>query len=145
MKYGSHSIHEVCGGSVTVFMKKQNCFPSHLPGKEETDSWLAQLVRSIITTTPCPPCALWLPLLSAAAYRDAQCGCGQQRGKQALEQNRKYVLMQTSLIMESKWREMLNINYSPCWEERERTALLQRGNVKGEAFQSLHHSPINKI
>lgn len=38
-------------------------------------------------------------------------------------------------------REMLNINIS-CWEEREQTALLQRGNRKGEAFQSLHHSPI---
>lgn len=39
---------------------------------------------------------------------------------------------------------MLNINYSP-WEERECTALLQGGNMKGEAFQGLHHSPINKI
>lgn len=77
-----------------------------------------------------------MPLLSAAAYGDAQCGCGLQRSKQALEQNRKYVLMQTSLIMESEQREMLNINYSPCWEERERTAPLQGGNVKGEAFQS---------
>lgn len=37
---------------------------------------------------------------------------------------------------------MLNINGISCWEEREQAALLQRGNRKGEAFQSLHHSPI---
>lgn len=88
-------------------MEKQNCFSSHLPGKEDTDLWLAWLVRSVVATASCPPCALWLPLLSAAAYRDTQSGCGQTRRKQALEQNTKYVLMQTSLIMESKWREMV--------------------------------------
>lgn len=39
---------------------------------------------------------------------------------------------------------MLNISDISCWEERERTAPLQRGHVKGEAFQSLHHSPIKR-
>ena len=104
------------GGSITFFMKKQSCFPSHHPGKGETDPWLAWLVRSIVATAPCPLCAPWLPLLSAAAYGDAQRGCGLQRSKQALEQNRKYVLVQTSLIMESKWRERLNINKLSCWK-----------------------------
>lgn len=107
MKHGSHSSHGACEGSVIFFMEKQNCFSSHLPGKEDTDLWLAWLVRSVVATASCPPCALWLPLLSAAAYRDTRSGCGQTRRKQALEQNTKYVLMQTSLIMESKWREMV--------------------------------------
>lgn len=39
---------------------------------------------------------------------------------------------------------MLNINDTSCWEERERTAPLRRGNMKGEAFQSLHHSPVKQ-
>lgn len=127
------------------FMEKQNCFSSHLPGKEDTDLWLAWLVRSVVATASCPPCALWLPLLSAAAYRDTQNGCGQTRRKQALEQNTKYVLMQTSLIMESKWREKVKNKDISCWKERECTAPLQRGNLKGEAFQSLHHPSWNKI
>lgn len=140
-----HGTHRVCGGSVTFFYEEAKLLslsPSWEGGGRPLASLACQEHRCHYSLS-CP-CSLTAFALCSSVQRMQQHGCRQQRSKQTLEQNRKCVLMQASLIMESKRRDLLNINYISCWEEREHTAPLQRGNMKGEAFQSLHHSPIKQ-
>jgi len=89
------------GALTYAFMRKQDCFPPHLPGKGGqvlgspglSGGLLLLLPSSPHSSTACAPCS---------NCRGAHHGCRQERSKQALEQNRKRVLMQTSLIMESE-------------------------------------------
>lgn len=60
-----------------------------------------------------------------------------KRRKQALEQNRKYVLMQTSLIMESQWREIVQKPDMSCWKEWECTAKREYERWSLSEFTSL--------